>query len=176
MVPPVNMSPQVNMSPPVNNGFPQENMSSPASQSTNWQTEGIRHGTRCVNNERPITLESCKRKMERKQKLPRKRVEKILQRLFRKKKKNRNLKQKMKELEWELQAIPKQLRETIDHLLTGVDEGKKYDLFLFDQLLNYGKRTNARWNHNTIAHSIIIQARAPGAYDFIRKSGFNHLP
>lgn len=45
-----------------------------------------------------------------------------------------------------------------------------------DQLVNYGKKNGARWNQVTLAHSIILQPRAPGVYEFLRDSGIIHLP
>ena len=76
----------------------------------------------------------------------------------------------------ELRAIPKDIRDKVLGIINGALDGGTQESILVDQLKNYGKKSGARWNSISIPHCIILQARAPGAYEFMRKSGMFHLP
>lgn len=87
-----------------------------------------------------------------------------------------NLEEKIEDVIEELNSIPKKVRENMKNIINNAGEGGISENVLLDQLQNYGKKTNARWNQYTISHCIIAQSRAPGVYEFLRNSNFLHLP
>lgn len=66
------------------------------------------------------------------------------------------------------------MTDTLKAIIDGAENGNKKDLILIDQISNYGKKNGARWNQTTIAYCIMLQARSPRVYEFLRK--IIHLP
>jgi hypothetical protein len=104
------------------------------------------------------------------------RHENLMQLLRREKKKSFKLKQKITELENERDCVPLKIRKQLSRMVVSAFNGGKAEIFLLDQIQNYGKLQGARWTETTVAHCIILNGRAPGAYEFLRKSGILHLP
>jgi hypothetical protein len=92
----------------------------------------------------------------------------LLQLLRREKKNSIKLKQKITELENERDCVPLKIRKQLSRMVVSAYNGGKAEIFLLDQIQNYGKLQGARWTEITIAHCIIFNARAPGAYEFLR--------
>lgn len=89
-----------------------------------------------------------------------------MQFLRREKKKSMKLKQKIVELETERDSVPLKIRKQLSRMVVCAFDGGKAEIFLLDQIQNYGKLQGARWTEITIAHCIIWMLLLLGLTNF----------
>ena len=101
----------------------------------------------------------------------------LQQRLLRLKKRNQQLKNEVKDLESTIKGLTITEIDMIKQIKADFTDDP-WSAFMMDQFINRKRKSKNghRWNQEVIRQCIIWQARSPGSYKLIRKSGMMSLP
>jgi hypothetical protein len=102
----------------------------------------------------------------------------LQQQVLRLKKEKKTLIKKMKDMQHKYSGLTISDISVIREIKDTTTESHLWSCFMNDQIQNHPKKNKNgfRWNQEVIKNCIILHARGPGSYEYIRKSGMVLLP